>query len=223
VVAGERGAFRTPPVSGEASARAGQSGSGRLSPDARAGSGRPSLDSWLDDPAREPEIRAVQRAALIYQGLSPGRVEALARGVRRRAWLPFLELRADRGTDALSERDSDAVVSSGSLYRLEDRTRDSHRDLDVALVLRWDLGGVAYHPEAIDVSKERRELIELRDEVLDEVSQLYFDRLRVLSELSRNSQEDAARKLRAAQLGSGLDAWTGGWWSEALGRLKAHP
>ena len=51
-------------------------------------------------------------------------------------------------------------------------------------MLRWELGDLAYNPEAIDVSHEAREVIELRDEVLDEVTQLYFERRRVLLALS---------------------------------------
>ena len=79
---------------------------------------------------------------------------------------------------------------------------------------------LAYHPESIDVSKEAREIIELRDDVLDEVTQLYFERRRALLQLASEPPappDEAARlRLRADELASGLDAWTGGWWSRAL-------
>ncbi len=179
--------------------------------------GSPAADDTTSEMPIEPGILAVQRAALAYQGLGSGPMDAAAEGLRRRAWFPVIELRASRGRDALFERDSDATVNSGNLYRLEDRTRDSHRDLQLALLARWDFGGLAYDPEILDVSKERRERVELRDEVLDEISQLYFERLRVLAEAESDPSKAAAGRLRAAELSAGLDAWTGGWWSATRG------
>ena len=57
-------------------------------------------------------------------------------------------------------------------------------------------------------------MIALRDDVLDEVTQLYFERERVLARLgvaAHDESHDLA--LRAAELAAGLDAWTGGAFS----------
>ena len=61
-------------------------------------------------------------------------------------------------------------------------------------------------------------MIELRDDVLDEITQLYFERRRVLVELAAaEAPGDTLRlRLRAAELAAGIDAWTGGWFSRAL-------
>jgi hypothetical protein len=60
----------------------------------------------------------------------------------------------------------------------------------------------------------------LRDNVLDELAQLYFDRRRALlaldSQPDKGSPEAVALRLRAEELAAGLDAWTGGWFSRAL-------
>jgi hypothetical protein len=76
------------------------------------------------------------------------------------------------------------------------------------------------------VSKEAREIIELRDDVLDEITQLYFERRRTLLQLASQSSargaEAARLRLRADELGSGLDAWTGGWWSRAASAPASH-
>ena len=72
-----------------------------------------------------------------------------------------------------------------------------------------------------------RELIELRDEVLDEINQLYYERRRVLLEralLPDPASPEAERlALRARELGAGLDAWTGGWWSRQVEPLSPRP
>jgi hypothetical protein len=114
--------------------------------------------------------------------------------------------------------DYDEAWLSGDLRRLNDRDEDRHRDLQLQLTVSWDFGDVAFHPEAIDVSREAREIIELRDDVLDEINQLYFERRRVLAELAAQTDTAAARALRprAEHLAAGIDAWTGGWYSRQL-------
>ncbi len=161
-----------------------------------------------------PDIVSVQRVALRTVGLDGTTVRNLFRGVRRRGWLPTFEVRAGRGRDALRERRYDEVFSSGATRQLHDTTTDRHRSLDVDVVLRWDLGDIAYHPESIDVSRETRERIELRDEVLDEVTQLYFERRRARLALGTAARDERPRlRLRIRELDAGLDGWTEGWWS----------
>ncbi len=52
------------------------------------------------------------------------------------------------------------------------------------------------------------------------VYQLYFDRQRTLLALSayadRSDPEAMALELRCRELAAGIDAWTGGWFSEQL-------
>jgi ligand-binding sensor domain-containing protein len=179
----------------------------------------------LRTPEGDPPIEQVQRAVLAYLGLRRERVDALRRGVSRRGWLPLVSLRLARARDEDQGVDFDESFSSGELHRLVDRDQNQARDFEATLTFTWDLGDVAYHPEEIDVSREAREVIKLRDDVLDEVTQLYFERRRVLAELfARPDAPPAERlrlRLRAAELAAGLDAWTGGWFGRA--RASAHP
>jgi len=166
-----------------------------------------------------PDIRAVHRAALTYLSLEPARLRALQRGVERRAWLPILALRAGHDRLSARRRDHDESVSAGVTHQLLDEQYDFDRNLDLDLTLSWDLGGLAYHPEEIDVLRESRAVIELRDDVLDEITQLYFERRRVLGQLAVSAPDDAetrALALRADELAAGLDAWTGGWFSAQI-------
>jgi hypothetical protein len=170
---------------------------------------------------REPEVGAVQRAALHYLELGSDRLRRLERNVARRGFLPELSIHGDyRGFRARDEDHDDTVFSSGSRFALLDRQHERGRNFEVGALLRWDLGDTVYHPEEIDVSKEVRELIELRDEVLDEINQLYFERRRVLLERAQlpdpASTEAERLVLRARELSAGLDAWTGGWWSRQV-------
>jgi hypothetical protein len=163
----------------------------------------------------EPSIEQVHRAALDYSRLGLGPMDALQRGVSNRGWLPVVALRGAYAHDQSRGAQRDQTLSSGAIWDLVDHDHDHGQGYDVSLSLAWDLGDIAYHPEAIDVSREAREVIELRDDVLDEITQLYFERRRVLAQLQALPEPGGAEAvrlgLRADELAAGIDAWTGGW------------
>ena len=163
----------------------------------------------------EPSVREVQRAALVYLDLGPEHVRRLRRGVALRGLLPLVTFDLDRSQGRDGRRDWDQSYTSGATHQLFDRGDARSRGSSATLRFSWNLGDLAYHPEEIDLSKEAREVIELRDDVLDEVTQLYFERRRVLLDLASLAPgpgPDALRlQLRADELAAQLDAWTGGW------------
>ncbi|MDP6981137.1 MAG: hypothetical protein QF570_21465 [Myxococcota bacterium] len=178
--------------------------------------------------APPPSIRAVHRVALREQGLEARVVHEAWQGVRRRAWLPVVGLSfdVDRGRSRAKDRDESFV--SGGYHTLHDLDRDRSLDLAAGVSFTWDLRDVAFEPEQIDLSREARLVIGLRDDVLDEVNQLYFERLSVASQLvqamsdrggdGKDVAAPGALRIRLHELTAGLDAWTGGWFSEQLER-----
>jgi len=212
------------PVESAAAARGGAGvegprGPASAPPRGGAGNGAPRPAPW----AGEPSIQTVQRAALVYQDLGPARMRALREGVDRRGWLPNVRLRATGDRERDHRKDFDQQFTGGSTRDLFDEEIDRRSDAGVFLELSWDLGDVAFHPEAIDVSRESRLVIQLRDDVLDEVNRLYFERRRVLAELAALDparREEALRlRIRADELAAGLDAWTGGWFGRLVSPL----
>jgi len=192
-----------------------------------------------------PPIALVHQAVLREQGLLPSVFQNAWRGVQRRAWLPALGLRFDADRDRGRATDHDEVFVSGEYHSLRDRDKDRSLDLGASLTMTWDLRDLAYEPEQIDISREARLVIGLRDDVLDEVNQIYFERLAVARQLeylaefpvsSRDESGDPnegvvnaadrvlSLELRLGELTAGLDAWTGGWFSRQLegARLRAN-
>jgi hypothetical protein len=166
----------------------------------------------------DPPINAVQRRALQYVSLDPRRMRQLWDAAGRRAWAPEVVVRGDYGADNDRKRSYDEAFVSGDTHSLFDRDRSRADGYSVSLGLSWDLGDAVFNLDRIDVSREARLVIQLRDDVLDEVNQLYFERQRVLASLDAPPADApvALLRLRAAELASGLDAWTGGWFSEQL-------
>ena len=174
-----------------------------------------SLPALLPDPPLE-EIR---RRALVRAGLTARRAHGMWERLRRRAFWPDVELRFDVDFDFEHQRDDDEAFISGDMRRLFDRTRDEGRRYQAAIELDWDLGGVVYPLESVDLSRELRQVVSLRDDVADEINQLYFERQTIREKLSApapaggsiETGEVARLQWRARELDAGLDAWTGGW------------
>jgi hypothetical protein len=167
---------------------------------------------------RDPDIRAVHAASLRYLDLGPGRMRKLWAGAEKRGWLPSVSLRVGANRDRAWARTDDQAFVSGETRYLHDRDEDDALDLDAALVLTWDLADLAYDSASIEVSREHRLIVSLRDNVTDEINQLYFERRALLERLRLPGADEAERRalaLRAEELAAGLDAWTGGWFSSA--------
>jgi hypothetical protein len=185
----------------------------------------------IDEPAREnprtagdapaeprPPIADVQAAVLEYLDLAPAEMRRVEARARSRGWLPRVRAGVGSGQERARDRDWDEVLSSGEVYTLFDRHEARDRGVSADLELIWELDLLAAPDDAINISRERRLVIELRDQVLERVNRIYFERLRVLdaAEAAGDSAERRAHELRVAELGAQLDAWTGGRFSHLL-------
>ncbi len=166
-------------------------------------------------PAPEPAV--LQRAVLTYQGLTTGALRRVEERMQNAAWLPEVRMSLGFGRDRSHERDYDQTFSTGAVRSLVDSSRDHDTGFDVSLVLSWDLDRLVAPEDAIAVSRERRELVELRDQVLERVNRLYFERHRARAALAAlpldSEAERAELEIRIRELAANLDAWTGGMFS----------
>jgi hypothetical protein len=165
----------------------------------------------------DPPVGEIRRRALERAGLTVKRFEGLWKGLANRAYWPEVSLRFGMDSDRDRSRDADQSFVSGETRHLLDQSRDEGRSFDAAVEFDWDLGGISYPNESVDLSREHRQVISLRDDVIDEIHQIYFERQsireRLAEEPSLEPEEIARLTTRARELEAGLDAWTGGWLS----------
>ena len=195
---------------------------------------RGSRDPSLSTPAvlalpPDPPLAEIRRRALVRAGLTVHRSQDMWERLRRRALWPEVGLRFDADFEHGTQNDSDQTFVSGDTRHLKDRARDEGHRYQAAIELDWDLGGAVYPLETVDLSREIRQLVSLRDDVADEINQLYFERQTIREQLAVSgsvSPPDATRlHWRAQELEAGLDAWTGGWISQwrALQSVDTDP
>jgi hypothetical protein len=163
-------------------------------------------------------IEGLQQAVLDYLELEPERLRRLEDRARRTGRLPELRLTLGYDYTRAREREHDQVFSTGDVRDLFDSTRDRDAGIGVVVDLRWDLEQLADPRHAIAISRERRELIELRDQVLDRVNRLYFERRRALARLAtlpRDAPERRELAIQVAELAAQLDGWSGGYFTRS--------
>lgn len=168
--------------------------------------------SYFDD---EPEIEDVQKAAIRYAEVEPEKIQLWRKQAALKAWLPDVTFDIDRDTSELWHWESGSTTRSD-----DDILRKGCDIIDWGVSLRWDLGEIIFNGEQTSIDVRSRLMVKLRDEIISEVTKMYFERIRLKMELDHLAIEDKKRRfekeLRLKEVTAGLDGLTGGCFS----RLK---
>jgi hypothetical protein len=176
----------------------------------------------------EPTVQQAHAWAMSYAKLNPELIQRWLRASHSFAALPMLQLEYRVRSDW--DRDFDYLDGNGSPIQpggndaaiavLQDG--GTGQDQFITARARWDLNELVMSSESIRVINESQDIVKLRDKVLTEVTQLYFERRRVQVDTLLSPPSDVAGKVKAQirlmELTASLDAYTGGRFSEALMR-----
>ncbi len=92
--------------------------------------------------------------------------------------------------------------------------------------LRWDLGDLLYCRDRLRISTEARRLVELRQDVVEQVTLYYFDRRTARIDMILNPPADPYSRvemlLQIQQLDASLDAMTGGYFTQTIKDREAR-
>jgi hypothetical protein len=185
----------------------------------------PPARELLADFAHEPAIRDVHAAAIRHADVDQSMIRRWRRRAAFKALLPSfsLDLNRDRdtylnGIGSTTNPDFDRVLT----------TDDPSRSLDIGL--NWDLGDLIWNDDQTSIDTRSRLLVQLRDDILNDVTRTYFERRRLqLEQLTAPPgapKTQLEQELRLQELTARLDALTGGWFSDQLvphGTLGAVP
>lgn len=165
---------------------------------------------WADCSDKEPPLQDVISWAQGEAELFLAPAHAAIDRARGRGVLPVVRIRG-RFADN-QQRDWEAFgVEKG-------RQQDSEYAVDLSL--EWDFADLAGTPVEAQARKELRDVLDARQAIAVEVTQLYFDRRRLYLDLVRLDDPDdgrvAERRLRLAEVDASLDALTGQRWTDSL-------
>jgi hypothetical protein len=163
----------------------------------------------------EPGIREIQGAAIKYAEVEPEKIKQWRAQAAKKAWLPQVSLGLDRNATDLWHWESGSTTKSE-----DDMLRKGRDNIDWDVTLSWDLGELIWNDDQTSIDVRSKLMVQLREDILDEVTKLYFERIRIKMELDGLSIEDRKKRLdkelRIQELTSYLDALTGSYFSKCL-------
>lgn len=171
--------------------------------------------------SKEPTVRQLHKAGLQYALVNQDRIGGLVSRARHSGWLPEFRVRYNYNTD------DDRATSFPTLNSPILTTQST--DLDHRLEFRatWRLDDLIFNRNEITVYRELRRLVELRTDVLKEITKLYFERRRLQIDLLVNRPSNLLaylrQRLRLQELSADLDALTGGAFSKMLREAGQDP
>lgn len=167
-----------------------------------------SRENFLIDFESEPNIRDVQRMAISYANVHPGQIQSWHRQARMKAFFPTVSVGFNRGDGEMYHWDTGPnpdVLRKGNDY------------LDWSTSLSWDFSDFIWSSDHTSIDSRSKLMSELRQDILDQVTRLYFERRRLQVELSQNrgfpSEVCLEKEIRVNELTAHLDGLTGGGFS----------
>ena len=167
----------------------------------------PSVRQILPEFGHEPTIEEVQAAAIQYAEVMP---EKIARWRARAAWrglVPTFTLGLDRDLNT-------TIGSSSSNGKTNFTVGPNDRSVSVDMGFTWNLADLVWNDDQTSIDVRSRLMVQLRGDVLDEVTRLYYERRRLQVEYALNAVQDPAlrleRQLRLEELAAQIDALTNG-------------
>jgi len=184
-----------------------------------------SVEAVLAEFSDEPSVQQVQSWASDYAKTNPVMVERWLRSSRTFATLPELTLEYkmkdgwDQGFDYKAADGTElSLASQEPVALINDAGTD--QDVEYKVRARWELDKILLSSERIRVLSEAQDIAKLRDNVLTDVTELYFERRRLQAELLLNPSSDLSTRVRdrlkLMELSARIDAFTGGAFSAAL-------
>ncbi|MFH1767939.1 MAG: hypothetical protein ABH858_02100, partial [Candidatus Omnitrophota bacterium] len=84
----------------------------------------------------------------------------------------------------------------------------------------WNMGELIWNDDQTSIDTRSKLMVELRDDIMNEVTRTYFERRRlqieILTSPPRDLKVSLEKELRLQELTADIDALTGGYFSEQL-------
>ena len=165
----------------------------------------------------EPTVGEVQSMAMVYSKTNPERIESWLSSVRKAYALPKVNVQYEKELDGSTRYDYLADETGASPVRDYEQIENDDK---VVVKLEWRLDKLVMSSEQIRVLNESQKAVKIREQVMDQVTRLYFDRRRLqvegLLNPSSSLNDEIEYVLRLQEMTANLDALTGGAFSASI-------
>lgn len=163
----------------------------------------------------EPAIRDVQNIAIEYAEVHPRKIAGWRTRANISAIMPHLSFGIDRNSSDGLHWDAG---QNPDTWVVGPENESSGWDI----TFTWDLSELIWNGAQTLIDVRSKLMVQLRDDILDEVTSYYYERRRLQIELldvpSGETHSRIKKELRVQELTANLDALTGGYFSRQLGQ-----
>ncbi|MBC8413380.1 MAG: hypothetical protein ISR96_03970 [Nitrospira sp.] len=175
----------------------------------------------LAEVQHEPSIAEIRDAAIRYAEVSPQKISKWRKSAAKSAWLPDLRFAYDKNKDWQSSKYFYSTAKEK--YNDDDITKGNDHGWSVSMT--WQLGELIWNSDQTSIDSRSRYMVQLRDEILNEVTRLYFERKRLKINMkilpSEHLKEQLEDELRLQELTAQIDALTGSYLTRRLMQSNA--
>ena len=163
----------------------------------------------------EPTIREIQNAAIKYGEVHPKKIEQWRSAAARKAWFPTLSAHRSLNSNQNVDLDRGGTGDADKFIIGPDEKSN-----DWYVGASWNLDELIWNGDQTSIDTRSRLMVELRDDILTEVTHLYYERRRVQVDMAMSPAVDMPlwleKQIRLEELTAGIDALTGGYLSDHL-------
>ena len=170
----------------------------------------------LNDLLREePPVRAVQKEVILYADVSNWKIKRWQWTSRLRALIPSFSIGKSFSTSNNVDLDRGGT-SDADKFIFGPADTDESWDFD----LGWDVGDLLFNSAQTSIDSRQKMMVELRNDLLGEITRLYYERRRNQLEFILEPRESFPERmnalLRIDELTANIDAYTNGFLTKAL-------
>ncbi len=174
-----------------------------------------SLNELEEHLSSEPTVRDVQQAAVRYGDLNPEKIRNWHRQSRIRNFLPRLSGGLTRSHDQNIDIDRGSTNTS-DVFIIGPEETSWDEDISVS----WNLADLVWSTDQTSIDTRSKLMAELRNELLANVTRIYFERQRKITEFFLELPADPLLRIdlmqRIEELTAHLDALTGSYLTREL-------
>lgn len=164
----------------------------------------------------EPDLGKLQQAALRFNEVHPDKIQQWRAEARLKALMPKISVGMDNSRSNTYE-----IYTSATKDYIVAGPDDISESVDVSI--SWELGDLIWSDDQTNIDVRSRLTTQLRNDILDDLRRVYFERKRLQYEIMVSPPKDAKarfeKQLRIQELTQAIDDLTGNYLSSHTSRL----
>ncbi|MBN1527031.1 MAG: hypothetical protein JW919_05585 [Candidatus Omnitrophica bacterium] len=161
----------------------------------------------------EPAYLELQKAAIRFADVDPEKIKSWHSQSRMRALLPKVSVGFDNDSSNTYE-----IYTSATRDYFVTGPEDISKGWDVSV--SWELGNLIWSDDQTNIDVRSRLMVQLRNDILDDLRRVYYERKRLQFELVTQPPKDIKarfeKEMRLEELTRAIDDLTGNYLSESI-------